>query len=88
MHKTYHLQAESVSVEEMAPRGGIKPSRLKNLLAGQGQPRLEDIKAIAKAFPEYEYWLVYGKTLPESGQIRPDIKETAIIYKKTAGDSQ
>lgn len=34
------------------------------------------IEAIGKEFPEYSYWLATGLTLPESGQISPEIEET------------
>jgi transcriptional regulator with XRE-family HTH domain len=36
----------------------------------------EHIKAISNLWPEYKYWLVFGETLPECGQISPELEET------------
>lgn len=69
-------EAEKLSREDLAMKAGMKYTRLRNLLGGQGQPRLEDIEAIAKAYPEYKHWLVFGEELPEAGQISPMTKQT------------
>lgn len=67
---------EGLSREDLALKAGMKYTRLRNLLGGQGQPRLEDIEAIASAFPEYKHWLVFGEELPEAGQVSPATKAT------------
>lgn len=33
------------------------------------------IEAICKKWPEYAYWLATGNTLPDAGQISPDIEK-------------
>lgn len=65
---------EAVGREELAMKAGMKYTRLRNLMSGQGQPRLEDITSIANAFPEYAHWIVFGVELPEAGQISPMTK--------------
>lgn len=69
-------ECEGIGREELAMKAGMKYTRLRNLMSGQGQPRLEDITALATAYPEYAYWLVYGEELPESGQVSPLSKHT------------
>ncbi len=36
----------------------------------------EHIKALSKLWPEYKFWLVFGETMPECGQISPELEET------------
>ena len=36
----------------------------------------EHIEALSKLWPEYKFWLVFGETMPECGQISPEIEET------------
>ncbi len=36
----------------------------------------DHITALSKVWPEYKYWLVFGETMPEAGQISPEIEET------------
>jgi transcriptional regulator with XRE-family HTH domain len=36
----------------------------------------DHIKALSKIWPEFKHWLVFGETLPEAGQISPEIEET------------
>lgn len=68
-------QEEGLSREDLAMKAGMKYTRLRNLVGGQGQVRLDDIEAIASAFPQYKHWLVFGEELPMCGQISPDNKE-------------
>lgn len=68
-------RAEGLSREELAIKAGIKYTRLRNAVGGQVKLRHEELEAIGNAFPEYAYWLAYGKELPEAGQISPMTKE-------------
>ncbi|WP_150046131.1 helix-turn-helix domain-containing protein [Methylomonas rhizoryzae] len=36
----------------------------------------DHIKALSKLWPEYKYWLVFGETCVENGQISPELEET------------
>jgi len=42
----------------------------------------EHIKELSKIWPEYKYWLVFGETMPEAGQISPEIEETRVKLKE------
>lgn len=34
------------------------------------------ITALSKIWAEYKYWVVFNETMPEAGQISPEIEET------------
>ena len=44
--------------------------------------RWEEIDAICKIFPEYEYWITREKTAPEIGQISPETEKITDDYRK------
>lgn len=71
---------EELSREELANKTGIKYTRLRNAIGGQVKLRHEEIEAIGNAFPEYAFWIAYGKEIPEAGQISPMTKKTQIDY--------
>ncbi|MDP3332640.1 MAG: helix-turn-helix transcriptional regulator [Methylococcaceae bacterium] len=43
---------------------------------GKQKPNEDHIEAITKIWPEFKYWLVFGETHPETGQISPELEET------------
>jgi len=63
--------AEGMHREDFAMKIGIRYTRLRNVIGGQAKVRMEDIEAIATAFPQYKHWLVFGEELPVCGQISP-----------------
>lgn len=67
---------------------GIKKDTLKNLCRGQQRFNDEHLEAIAKAYPEYKMWFAFGETIPEIGQISPEIKATSEHYAKTGTDTE
>ncbi|WP_081665968.1 helix-turn-helix transcriptional regulator [Marinimicrobium sp. LS-A18] len=68
-------RVEGLTREELARKMGINYTRLRNLVGGQTKFRIDDLEALAKVFPRYEYWIYSGKELPCSGQISPMTKE-------------
>jgi hypothetical protein len=38
--------------------------------------RSKELSSIAALFPEFEYWILSGKELPQAGQISPMTKAT------------
>lgn len=80
------LAFKKVTYDDVARKTEIGYSRWKNALNGRAKIRWEEIDAICNLFPEYEYWITRGKTLPESGQVSPEIEATQKNYKKTGGD--
>lgn len=65
---------EKITREELANKAGMKYTRLSGLVGGRGQIRMDDIEAIASAFPQYKHWLVFDEELPLCGQISPTNK--------------
>ena len=55
---------------------GIKAKTWANVENGLQKANEEHIKAIIEKWPEYAYWLATGETLPEAGQISPEIEKT------------
>jgi len=57
---------------------GIDRDRWNNLRKTNptAKVRAEEVEAIVKVFPEYAYWITTGETLPEAGQISPELEET------------
>jgi DNA-binding XRE family transcriptional regulator len=61
--------------QAFADKTGIKKQTIENIEREAQKVNAEHIQAIGNQFPEYRYWLAYGETLPESGQISPEIEE-------------
>jgi hypothetical protein len=55
---------------------GIEEYKWGNIEKGTQKVNEDHIEAVAKHWPEFAYWLVTGKTIPEAGQISPEIEET------------
>lgn len=53
--------------------GGIDRSVWRNVEAGKQRINEDHIRVIKKIAPQYIYWVITGETLPESGQISPEI---------------
>jgi len=54
----------------------IKQKTIENIENGIQKINGEHIEKIIEKFPEYAYWLTTGETLPEAGQISPELEET------------
>lgn len=54
---------------------GIKSKTWANIENGFQLANEEHINAIIKVWPEHAYWLTTGQTLPEAGQISPELEE-------------
>lgn len=50
---------------------GIGATAWTNIYKGQQKANHEQIEAIGKAFPQYAYWLITGKTDEEHGHTSP-----------------
>lgn len=58
---------------EDASNGEIDKSIWGNLERGKQRVNEEVLKVMEKVAPQFIYWIVTEKTLPESGQISPEI---------------
>ena len=81
-------KCEGLTREDLAKKIGLKYTRLRNIVGGQTLPRIDDLEAIAKVFPEYEYWIFTGKELAEAGQISPLTKKAHRDYGESGTASQ
>ena len=77
---------ERTKYKDFEDRVGIRKETLRALCNGRQRFNEEHIEAVASAFPDFRYWLVFGEELPESGQISPMTKATRESYQQTGGE--
>lgn len=66
------LKITSKGMEDLT---GIDRYKWGNI-RGKKQKINEDyLEAINQVFPQYAYWIMTGKTIPEAGQISPEIEK-------------
>ncbi len=65
---------------EFAEKTGIERETVKNLYHQRQRINQDHITAIAKAFPKYKMWFVFGEIHPELGQISPELEDTRKAY--------
>ncbi len=82
------LKNSELTTEEISSRTGIKYSRWTTIRKKDGRARAEEVEALCKVFPEYSMWIASGLTIPESGQICPDLETISEDYGKTGTDTQ
>lgn len=70
------IESTGVSPSELEEKTGIKRFTWGNLKTGKQRANEEHIEALIKLHPEYAYWITTGLTLPEAGQISPELEET------------
>ena len=57
-----------------AQRLGVPVRTIQGLEQRGSSPRGDVLEAIAREWPQYSYWLLTGETMPEQGQISPEIE--------------
>lgn len=67
--------ALSLGRQAFADKTGIKKQTIEHIEMERQKINGEQLLAIGNQFPEYRFWLAYGETLPEAGQISPEIEE-------------
>jgi len=65
-----------VTVDELSLKTGIKSTQISSIENKRQKVYGWQIEAISKIWPEYAYWLATGLTIPEAGQISPELEET------------
>ena len=66
----------NLSRDEFSKKTSIGSTQLANIEQRKQKAYAWHIQAIAKEWPEYAYWLITGGTIPEAGQISPEMEET------------
>lgn len=70
-----------IEFQEIQPKAleeltGIDRMKWANLKRKRIRCQQEHIESIIKLWPEYAYWITTGLTIPEAGQISPEIEDT------------
>jgi len=61
--------------QAFADKTGIKKQTIENIERESQKVNGEQLKAIGEKWPEYRFWLAWGETIPEAGQISPELEE-------------
>lgn len=69
-------EALGLTRNEFESETGVSAKTWENVENGIQKANEDHIQAIAKRWPQFAYWLVTGNTIPEAGQISPEIEET------------
>lgn len=70
LRKKIGLTADEFSLET-----GIKTGQIRSIENKRQKLYAWHIEKISKKWPEYSYWLATGLTIPEAGQISPELEE-------------
>ena len=71
-----------LSLAELARTTGMTRDRWANMLYHTTRVGDDHIEAAVKLWPQYAYWLTTGQTIPNAGQISPEIEEARSNSKK------
>ena len=63
-------------------KAGLVKGTLTNIETGRQDPSYKTLEAITNTWPQYALWLMTGETIPDAGQISPEIEETRIHLKQ------
>ena len=69
------LLLEKASVAELDRLGSTSYTRWQNIKRGRARLGAEEVEILAKAFPQYRWWLISGEVMPETGQVSPGYEE-------------
>ena len=64
---------QEVTSKDMERLTGIDRDKWNAVRARRRRVNEDDIEAFNEAFPQFAYWLTTGKTIPEAGQISPEM---------------
>jgi hypothetical protein len=77
------LLLEEIKLQDLAVVNSKEYVRWQNIKRGKARLGINDAEELAKQYPEYALWLITGKTIPEAGQISPEISKTMKDYRTT-----
>jgi len=72
------IKFKNAKSKDLEDKTGIDRDRWNNIKKTNptAKTRAEEVEALGKIYPEFALWLISGKTLPEAGQISPELEET------------
>lgn len=65
-----------ISSRDMEQATGIDRNKWANIRGGKQRANEEHIEAVCDLYPHFALWLVSGRTIPEAGQISPEMEKT------------
>lgn len=68
------IKWSGLSTADLERKTGIDRYKWANLKSGKIRTTEEHMEALGQLWPEYAYWLMTGKVIPEAGQISPEIE--------------
>lgn len=71
----YVIDKSLLSNPALEAKTGIKATTWANVRLKKIRLNEEHLEAVINLWPEYAYWITTGKTMPEAGQISPEIEE-------------
>ncbi len=72
INRRFPRRGTYTSLEE---KTGISAKVWAHIYHGRTSPDAKHIEAMGALFPEYAYWIMTGKTIPEAGQTSPDLEQ-------------
>lgn len=67
-----------LTVDEFSLKTGIKSGQISSIENHRQKVYGWQIQTISNLWPEYAYWLATDKTIPECGQISPELERTRV----------
>lgn len=65
----------TLSRTEFEQQTGVPAKTWENVENGLQKVNEDHLNAVTNRWPQYAYWLLTGKTLPDAGQISPELEE-------------
>lgn len=69
------FNVSGVTSKDMEKLTGIDREKWNAVRAKRRRVNEDDIEAFNRAFPQFAYWLTTGLTIPEAGQISPQMEK-------------
>lgn len=69
------FNVSGVTSKDMEKLTGIDRDKWNAVRAKRRRVNEDDIEAFNSAFPQFAYWLTTGLTIPEAGQISPQMEK-------------
>lgn len=69
------LNYEGLQNPILERKTGIKRTIWANIRNKKSRVNEDVLEAVIRLYPKYAYWIATGETLPEAGQISPEIEQ-------------
>ncbi|MBN3562509.1 hypothetical protein [Aliamphritea spongicola] len=77
-----------LSTEDLARKTDTKYGRWTTIRKTGGRARAEEVEILCKLYPQFQMWIATGETLPEAGQVSPELEQIVENYEETGMDTQ